>query len=261
MGLQRKSEQRWSSPANPDPMPLAAPDPNEVFTECPACKVPVRPGSVLCVQCGSHFGPMETKVTTVGAIRAPCPKCGYDLSGISGTTCPECGGDAPVVLVSLSELTEISEPVSAAEKWQWYRRPTITFAVGFVLMLMLAGSWYGPRGVLFWLAVVIPAWFVASVGYLVLGAIIRFLDTSIPLTLTQVAGVVMFGLAATTLSFPYNAGKVVFSLRGLILVFAGVALVTRYVMEDDDFWDCFFASLPISCACLAVPMIALMLLP
>jgi len=254
MGLHRKFEQKFNTPAKPEPLPLAR-EAEEVATQCPACSVAIRPGAVLCVSCGARLGRIETVVAPGAVSRAPCPACGYDLSGVSGTKCPECGGDAPFAPAPLDVMTEKEEWMAGQVLWETCR-PAI-FAGGFALaaLLVLAGAWYGADGVKFWLAAIVPTWIVASVGYFVLGAILRFLDTTVPIALLQVLGVVLVGLTVTELVFPYNSGKVWFSLWTMMLVPAVVTGATMLLMDDDDRVDCFLASLPISVACLGVPLI------
>lgn len=255
MSLHRKFEPRLNTPAKPQPLPLAQ-EPEETATECPACSVAIRPGAVLCVNCGARLGRIETVVPPGLMTRAPCPGCGYDLSGVSGTKCPECGGHAPFAAAPLEVMTEAEEWMAGRVLWETCRNAVWAGGAGLAVMLILAGVWYGPQGIQFWLAAVIPTWIVASIGYLVLGAILRFLDTTIPIALLQVLGVTLVGLAITELVFPYSSGRI-YSTRTWLLVPVMVTGATMLCMDDDDRWDCFFASLPIMAACVAVPAVLL----
>lgn len=254
MGLNRKSEQKFNTPAKPAPVPLAQ-DAEETATQCPACSVAIRPGAVLCISCGARLGRIDTVVAPGLVSRAPCPGCGYDLSGVTGTTCPECGGAAPFAPPVLEFMTEKEQWMAGQVLWETCR-PAI-FGGGFALavLLVLAGTWYGADGIKFWLAAIVPTWIVASVGYFVLGAILRLLDTTVPIALLQVLGVVLVGLAVTELVFPYNSGKIWISLWTMLLVPAVITGATMLMMDDDDRVDCFLASLPISAACLGVPLL------
>lgn len=261
MGLERRSEQRFNTPAKPAPVPLAKDEPSDL-TQCPACSVAVRPGAVLCVECGARIGRIDTHVGAgVAATRAPCPKCGYDMSGVSGTTCPECGGLAPFAPAKLEFMTEQEEWTERQVFWETCRAAIWTSALSLLLLVGVAAAWYGPKGVGFWLAAIVPAWIAASIGYIGLGLMIRFLDTTIPITLLQVLGVTLLGLALVQLCFPYAAGRVTSFRYSYALLAAAVGVATMVVMDDDDRWQSLLASLPITIACLATPPILLAMLP
>ncbi len=255
MGLQRRSIQRFNSPASPDPLPLAPDEPQELMTECPACKISIRPGAVLCINCGARLGRIDTVAPAGAALRAPCPNCGYDLSGIEGTTCPDCGGHAPFVAPDLDD----EGPMSLAERLglEHFIRPAGALLVGLAVLTAIAGAWYGSKGVLFWLALIIPAWTISSLGYFTVGAMMRFLDTTVPITLAQVLAVTVLGLAATELMFPFD-GQVIRLWSGpFVFVPSIVTIATMILMDDDDRWNSFFASLPISLTCMITPYVLL----
>lgn len=260
MGLNRKSEQKFNTPAKPAPLPLAQEVPNDL-TQCPACSVALRPGAVLCVECGARLGPIETQVQTGLATRAPCPKCDYDMSGVNGTKCPECGSDAPFGPAPMEFMTEQEEWTERQVLWETCRPAIGASVMGLLLLVGLAAAWYGPKGVGFWLAAIVPAWAAASIGYIVVGMIIRFLDTSIPITLLQVLGVTLIGLALVQLCFPYTNGQVHTFRYSYGLLAVAVGLATMVVMDDDDRWQSMLASLPISIACLATPALMLAMIP
>ncbi|MGH7242810.1 MAG: zinc ribbon domain-containing protein [Phycisphaerales bacterium] len=255
MGVERKFVQKFNTPAKPDPLPLAQ-EVEENAAQCPACSVAIRPRAVLCISCGARLGRIDTVAPAGLMSRAPCPGCGYDLSGVSGTKCPECGGFAPFAAVSLDDLTEREPSIDGRLLWEACRPAIFTSVFGLIVLTSLAGAWYGPDGVKFWIAAIIPTWVIASAGYFILGAILRFLDTTIPIALLQVLAVVMLGLAITELVCPYNAGKISIT-RLLFVVPAVVTLATMLIMDDDDRVQCFLASLPITLACLGVPLVLL----
>ncbi|MBX3390318.1 MAG: zinc ribbon domain-containing protein [Phycisphaeraceae bacterium] len=254
MGLTPKSVQKFSTPSRPAPLPLAS-EVDETVTNCPACSVAIRPGAVLCINCGARIGRIDSVAPSGFATRAPCPNCDYDMSGMSGTTCPECGGVAPFAPPKLDFLTEQEEWTSRQVFWEACRNGVWVGALGLAILFALAGGWYGADGMKFWLAAIVPTWVVASVGFIVCGLILRFLDTSLPITLFHVLAVVLVGLAVTELVFPVTGGRIWFSLKTMLLVPIVVTGATVLVMDDDDKVQCFLASLPISLACLVVPLV------
>lgn len=254
MGLTPKSVQKFNTPAKPAPLPLAS-EVDESITNCPACSVEIRPGAVLCISCGARIGRIDSVAPSGFATRAPCPNCDYDMSGVSGTTCPECGGLAPFAPPKLEFLTEKEEWTTKQVLWETCRNGFWIGGLGLVILFALAGWWYGADGFKFWLAAIVPTWAIASIGFIVLGLILRFLDTSIPITLFQVFAVVLVGLAATELVFPVTGGVIWFSFKTMLLVPIVVTGATVLVMDDDDRVQCFLASLPISLACLGVPLV------
>lgn len=68
---------------------------------CPACAAVAKIDAVLCIKCGLNFqSGMRTQAAQVDpadAQRRPAAKpshrcaCGYDLTGLGGKACPECG--------------------------------------------------------------------------------------------------------------------------------------------------------------------------
>lgn len=254
MSLQRKFEQRLNTPAKPQPLPLAL-ELDEVVTACPACSVAIRPGAVLCIRCGARIGRIDTVAPTGFATRAPCPNCDYDLSGVSATTCPECGGPAPFSPAPISTFAGSDDSASRRSLWEACRNSIVGGGFALIVMVALAGAWYGPKGVGFWLATIAPTWIVASAGYFAVASIMRFIDTTIPIAMVQVLGVVLVGLTITQLAFPSSAGGVSIGLWGILLVPAVVTAATMLIMDDDDRVDSFLASLPIALACASVPAI------
>lgn len=128
-------------------------------------------------------------------------------------------------------------------------------------MLALAGAWYGPQGVAFWAVALPVAWIVGTVGYFIVGFIMGFLDATITITLAQTAAITAVGLAVAELCFPYSSGIIRVGIRPLLLVAGVITLTTVGVTDDDDKINCFFASLPITIGCMAVPYLLLGLVP
>jgi ABC-type uncharacterized transport system permease subunit len=152
-------------------------------------------------------------------------------------------------------MTEKEEWMAGQILWETCR-PAVAGAVcGLFILLALAGVWYGADGIKFWLAAIIPTWIVASIGYFVTGIVLRYLDTTIPILLLQVFGIVMLGLAATELVFPYSAGQVSIHWKTMMLVPIVVTIATMLIADDDDRIQSFLASLPITMSCVGVPFL------
>ncbi|MFO0860986.1 MAG: zinc ribbon domain-containing protein [Phycisphaerales bacterium] len=258
MGLQRRSEQRFNTPAKPDPLPLAAEEADSLAA-CPACTAELRRGAVLCVSCGARVGKIETTVSAAAPTRAACAKCGYDLSGVKEARCPECGSKAPIAPPRLEVMTEKEEWFASQVLWETCRNAVWVGIVGLTALFGIASWWYGARGVGFWAATIVPTWIAATIGYFFVGWIRQFLDTTIPIMLLQVLAVTIVGLAITQLVFPYTNGRI-YSMRLIMAVPVLVAGATVIVMDDDDRVECLLVSLPITLACLVVPAVMLALL-
>lgn len=243
----------------PEVEPLAlAPDWQQpTLDHCPACSIEVRPGAVVCVSCGARLSSTQTAVASGLQARQACKKCGYDLSGISSTRCPECNAKNPIAPPDVIERDEHDRWMERQVVWEAYKKPIAAFVIGVAIMLVLASGWYGTQGVAFWLVALPCAWIVGSIGYFIVGFLMGFLDTTLPITLSQTAAITAVGLAVAELCFPYDAGMVRIGIRPLLLVGGVITLTTVGVVDDDDKVNCFVASLPITLSCLAVPFVLL----
>lgn len=72
---------------------------------CPSCKSVLPLDAVLCTRCGLNLAtgqrlsepprdPADAARKQPAKPTHPCPSCGYDLTGLTGKPCPECGGTA-----------------------------------------------------------------------------------------------------------------------------------------------------------------------
>lgn len=240
-----------------EPIDLAPDWEQPTLDHCPACSKEVRPGAVVCVSCGARLANTQTPAPVGAQTRKPCKKCGYDLSGITAIRCPECNTKNPIAPPEVIERDEHDHWMEKQVVWEAYKKPLAGFIIGSAIMLALAGGWYGPQGVAFWAVALPTAWLVGTVGYFIVGFLMGFLDTTIPITLSQTAAITAVGLAVTELCFPYDAGLVRVGIRPLVLVGGVVTLTTVGVVDDDDKINCFFASLPIMISCMGVPYILL----
>ena len=115
---------------------------------CPGCSADVRSTTDRCGVCGFEFG----RPAGSGASGAPgavspkkrgkkdlCASCGYDMSGLQGRRCPECGEFAPVTGRDHDRVRSIQ----AEHRYMQYWKPLTMFVVGMVgvaLVLTLSGE-------------------------------------------------------------------------------------------------------------------------
>lgn len=251
------AEQGLESIPEIEPLELAPDWEQPTLDHCPACTKEVRPGAVMCIACGARLTSTQTAVPFGAQTRQACKKCSYDLSGVTGTRCPECGTENPIAPHEVVERDEHDRWMERQVVWEAYKKPLAGFVAGTSILLLLAGAWYGPQGVGFWSVALLIAWVVGTIGYFIVGFLMGFLDATIPITLAQTAAITAVGLAVTELCFPYNDGLVRVGIRPLVLVGGVVTLTTVGVVDDDDKINCFVASLPIMLSSMAVPYLLL----
>lgn len=125
---------------------------------CPICMRPLAPDTGRCHACG--YDPAKgiessrrvSRSTGANRPKIPCPRCGYDMTGLRTLRCPECGATRNPDLVDLTSGPK--RPVLDALK-----APLICFAAGMV-GLTVAGFFLGepllPLGVLLTYVVTVP---------------------------------------------------------------------------------------------------------
>ncbi len=113
------------------PLPAGMLDLTDRSSPCPACMHSMPPGAKVCVSCGYQVDKGIQTSTKVekrkGRPGYPCEHCGYDLTGLRSTVCPECGKPN-----NFSRKHRLNTGLTSQMLRDEYRKPAVWFAVGFV---------------------------------------------------------------------------------------------------------------------------------
>ncbi len=100
---------------------------------CPVCMHSMPRGAKVCVACGYQIDKGIQTSTNVernkGGRGYPCEHCGYDLTGLRSTVCPECGKPN-----NFSRTHRLNAGLKSQMLQDEYRKPAVWFAVGFVVV-------------------------------------------------------------------------------------------------------------------------------
>lgn len=80
---------------------------------CPFCRAKLEIGERLCVACGRDPITYDPETSPEDSSTRTCKQCNYDLSGITGKVCPECGAEIRRGRVRQHEL--IAEDIEKSE--------------------------------------------------------------------------------------------------------------------------------------------------
>lgn len=203
-------------------VPLAeddSPPPPRPSMPCPNCARPLAPDVVVCMGCGYNRatgervgtdadgkprGKNKGKKSGGGAKALTCAQCGYNLSGLKTTRCPECG---KINIVRTSKREREMEESQRQAKLAFIK-PACMLVGGLAattLILVMQSSGAAIPGYLIAFAI---GFVVSLVVYFVCSVIFIGFDEPFPLTALRLAGVYAVTDALSTLMAPLPIGWV-----------------------------------------------------
>ncbi len=123
--------------------------PESSLKVCMGCGLPMQPGAVICVSCGTNqstgqpAGPIvvgQEKPAQPSKPLRVCSKCGYDLAGLKTPKCPECG---TVNLKRKRGLDLDREAAEKAYKWEYIKPLIILGVCGAIEAAVLFSNYRG----------------------------------------------------------------------------------------------------------------------
>lgn len=274
MALERRSEVRFNTPANPDPLPLepVAETPKPVLRPCPSCGSGMRPDAVLCLACGYNQASGE-RMAGEAAIEVPapvpCASCGYDVRGLKSDVCPECGELLSVLHIGgsgpLQVLRPRKLPTEARPVWmEWFglgNDVSMQAVVRPVAVLCLAALVIGVqwaragagRGASVSVLGVFAAMPVAFIGHWVVAQIWDGIDAPLQHLALQVASVsALVSAIVSLLGLP--PPMILSEPISLTVIHILTVGAMAFVSMEDDYWGYAISVIPITLAGAAGPI-------
>ena len=107
---------------------------------CPSCESNFPPEAILCINCGFdrrtrarvNAPPPRKKAKPAPEIATvDCPKCGYNLAGLTTSTCPECGQEFTPALLN----RHAKRKNAGRAQLQLWVTPTVLLAIGSTICI------------------------------------------------------------------------------------------------------------------------------
>ena len=164
---------------------------------CPSCESNFPPDAILCISCGFdrrtrarvNAPPPQKKAKPAPEIATViCPKCGYNLAGLTSTTCPECGEG----FTHASLNRQAKRRSSAAADRQLWLTPSIMLGISSLVCLGYVGYLGG--------GIVAVAWAIGT-GFCMLGGFFGYAV-----------------VAATITGWCYNFGNSLLRVNAILMV-------------------------------------------
>ncbi len=205
-------------PDDDSPIPLAddaAPAPRQQSTAhrearmlasavCPSCESNFPPDAVLCISCGfdrrTHAridAPSPTKKSKPApqVVTIDCPKCGYNLAGLTTTICPECGEE----FIPVRLKRHANKKKATRAQLQLWVTPTIMLGIGSVICIGYVAKLGGGMVAAIWAIGTSFSALGGFSGYALIAANLTGWPYGIGNSLLRISGILMIMTAALIL--------------------------------------------------------------
>lgn len=176
--------------------------PDSSHRPCMGCAIPLQPGAVICMACGTNQAtghpsgaPVTGEVRSGKPARA-CSKCGYDLAGLKTPKCPECG---TLNLKRRRGLELDREAAEKAYKWEYIKPLAILGVCASIDAAILVTNYRGME-LLGAALIVLARAPVGILAYFVCAFVWLGFEDTFRLTVFKLLGVFAAVSLATTLS-------------------------------------------------------------
>lgn len=195
---------------------------------CPFCNTKLEIGERICHACGRDPSTFNAEDGSEPFEGRRCEHCEYDLRGISGDICPECGESVSPSLRSQFETT------AAETLRREIRKPLIIGAIALVLWMGLFAFRFGAIPALMQLALYPVLITSTTIAFLIFGALSGGIDPPLWLISLRMCAIVPAVKFVETI---FTASKLSWSLPGGII--AGGLVFSFLVVDlfDLDFAD------------------------
>lgn len=180
---------------NLDPLPPpATPEPSDdeygSLVPCNDCGKLIRSGANVCVYFGTSTG-AGSGGSAPGRPGGTCSKCGYDLTGLTKSRCPECGER-----ITKRGVKQRLAEASAQSARREYLKPAIVIAVCLPLWLLTVTLAQGRSEIPMWLGALGVRAGIGAIVYIVIGLAWMGFDAPMRLVLLRL----LAALTATDLA-------------------------------------------------------------
>jgi len=171
---------------------------------CPSCESNFPPNAVLCINCGfdrrTHAridAPALTKKSKPApeVVTIDCPRCGYNIAGLTTTICPECGEE-----FTPDGLNRHAKKKKAARaQIQLWVTPTIMLGIGSVICIGYVAKLGGGMVAAIWAIGTSFSVLGGFSGYALIAANLTGWPYGIGNSLLRISGILMIMTAALIL--------------------------------------------------------------
>jgi hypothetical protein len=203
---------------------------------CPTCARPLAADVMICVGCGFNRATGEKLGTSTSGKAPPvkkgpkkfaCAECGYDLTGLKTTRCPECGKVNTIRSSKRERDIEESKRIARMA----YIKPAIMLAAGLGLATIILASQAGSMVIPIYLLKFAIGFVISLVVYFVCSLIFIGFDEPFHLMTLRLAGVyaVMEAITLIVEQLPLGIGVPI--LLGAIWI--GLMVTVMEIDKED----------------------------